>query len=230
MSRESEKARSSTEWVILLHGMGRLRHSLRRLERHLKGLGYATLNLGYPSTSASIETIAETHLAGAVEHCRAHGAAKIHFVGHSLGGMIVRQYLQNHAVPEDSRLVMLAPPNQGSEIVDLLGSFFLYRWFTGSAGRRLGTGPEDIVHRLKPLAIEVGVIAGNRSINPLFSALLSGANDGTVTVQSTRLPEMRDFIVVPATHTFLMRSPLVLRQVGHFLKHGRFDHADKRLP
>ena len=216
---------SNIECVILLHGLGRFRQSMRRLEQHLKGLGYATMNLAYPSTTKSIETIAESHLARAVQSCEAGGAAKIHFVGHSLGGIIVRQYLQRHSVPLGSRLVMLSPPNQGSELVDMLLHVPLYKWVTGPAGQEIGKGSQAVVHRLKPVEIEVGVIAGNFSINLLFSAFLDGADDGMVSVKSTMLTEMRDFIIVPSTHTFIMRSPLVMRQVAHFLKYGRFDRS-----
>src|SRR6185369_3868698 len=123
------------EWVILLHGLGRFRQSMGRIERHLKSLGYGTINLPYPSTTATIETIAEKHLAPAVSSCEAGGARKIHFVGHSLGGIIVRQYLQRHSVPEGSRLVMLAPPNQGIELVDLLLHVPLFEWLAGPASR-----------------------------------------------------------------------------------------------
>jgi pimeloyl-ACP methyl ester carboxylesterase len=211
--------------VILLHGLGRFRQSMRRLEQHLKSLGYTIINLAYPSTTASIETIAEKHLTRAVDNCKAGGAKKIHFVGHSLGGIVVRQYLQQHAAPAGSRLVMLSPPNQGSEIVDLLLHIPFYRWLTGPAGQELGTGPEAAMYRLKPIDIEIGVIAGNRSMNLLFSPFIDGADDGRIAVDKTKLPEMRDFITVPSTHNSIVRDPLVIRQVAHFLKHGMFDHG-----
>ena len=214
-----------SECVILLHGLGRFRQSMRGLEQQLKGLCYATINLAYPSTTKSIETIAESYLARAVQSCEADGAMKIHFVGHSLGGIVVRQYLQRHSVPLGSRLVMLSPPNQGSELVDLLMHVPVYKWLTGPAGQEIGSGPEAVIHRLQPVEIEVGVIAGNRSINLLFSAFLEGTDDGMVSVKSTMLSEMRDFIIVPSSHTFIMRSPLVIRQVAHFLKYGRFDRS-----
>ena len=225
MDSENRTVGNTSECVILLHGLGRFRQSMRMLEQQLKDLGYATINLAYPSTTKSIETVAESYLARAVQSCEADGAEKIHFVGHSLGGIIVRQYLQRHSVPLGSRLVMLSPPNQGSELVDLLLRVPLYKWITGPAGQEIGRGTESVVRRLKPVEIEVGVIAGNRSINLLFSAFLEGADDGMVSVNSTLLSEMSDYIIVPSTHTFIMRSPLVIRQVAHFLKYGRFDRS-----
>jgi len=226
VNTENQTRNDTDECVILLHGLGRFRQSMRKLEQHLKSQGYSTINLAYPSTTKSIETIAETHLAAAVQDCEAQGAAKIHFVGHSLGGLIVRQYLQRHSVPAGSRLVMLSPPNQGSELVDLLMQVpLLYQWVTGPAGQQIGRGPDSVVNRLNPVGIEIGVIAGNRGRNLLFSAFMDGPDDGMVSVKSTMLPEMRDFIVVPNTHTFIMRDPQVMRQVAYFLKHGRFDHG-----
>jgi triacylglycerol lipase len=226
VNKENQTKDDVSEWVILLHGLGRFRQSMRGLEQHLKRLGYSTINLAYPSTTKTIETIAEMHLARAVQGCEAQRAGKIHFVGHSLGGLIVRQYLQRHSIPEGSRLVMLSPPNQGSELVDLLIKFPLYRWITGPAGQEIGRGTESVVNRLKPVGIDVGVIAGNLSINLVFSAFMDGPDDGMVSVKSTMLPEMRDFIIVPNTHTFIMRDPLVIRQVANFLKHGKFDHSE----
>ncbi len=213
------------ECVILLHGLGRLRQSMRRIDKHLQNFGYATINLAYPSTTKSIETIAETYLERAVEDCKASRAHRIHFVGHSLGGIIVRQYMQRHSVPTGSRLVMIAPPNQGSEIADLLRHIIFYEWITGPAGHEIGQGPESIIQRLKPIGIEVGVIAGNRSMNPLFSMFLDGPDDGMVPVKNTMLPEMRDFIIVHSTHTFIVSNPLVIRQVEHFLMLGKFDQS-----
>ena len=225
MNTENQPRDDTSECVILLHGLGRFRQSMRGLEHHLKSRGFTTINLAYPSTTKSIETIAETHLSRAVQSCEAQRTGKIHFVGHSLGGIIVRQYLQRHSVPAGSRLVMLSPPNQGSELVDLLLHVPLYQWVTGPAGQELGTGLNAVVHRLKPVEIDVGVIAGNFSINLVFSAFLDGADDGMVSVKSAMLPEMRDFIIVPNTHTFIMKDPLVMRQIAHFLKHGKFDHS-----
>ena len=173
--------------VILLHGMGDSPTSMQKIEAFLLSKGYKTLNVGYPSTSESIERIAEEHVADAVATCRLNPVDRIHFVTHSLGGIVVRQYLQAHSLPEGSRLVMLAPPNQGSEVVDYVKDFFAYKWIHGPPGQELGTTPDSTPNKLKPIDIEVGVIAGDKSLNPIFSGLIPGPDDGRVSVERAKL-------------------------------------------
>ena len=213
------------EWVIILHGIAKSASSMEKLEEHLRDQGYRTQNVTYPSTAENIEVLAGKYLPKAIDQCRGDGAKKIHFVTHSLGGIIARQYLQTHTLPHGSRMVMLAPPNKGSEVADKLKGLSIYKWSHGPAGQELGTDSESIPNRLKPVKIDVGVIAGDSSINPVFSAMIPGADDGTIAVERTKLKEMKDFIVVSSTHTFIMDNPLVMRQVVHFLEKGTFDHG-----
>jgi hypothetical protein len=225
MVAERNATRARDEYVVLLHGMGRTSLSMSRLEKYLSRHGYKTVNDTYPSIREPIERIAEIHLPRAMAKCRGNPTPKIHFVTHSLGGIIVRQYLQANSLPDGSRLVMLAPPNQGSEVIDHLMRFVLLRWFTNPAARQLGTTPGGITRRLKPIDIEVGIIAGSKSFNPFFSALLPGIDDGRVSVERTKLEEMADFLMISSSHTFIVRRPAVFRQVAHFLEHGKFDHS-----
>lgn len=213
------------EWVIVLHGIAKRASSMEKLEAYLRNEGYKTVNLTYPSTAETIEALAGKYLAKAIDQCRDAGAQKIHFVTHSLGGIIARQYLQTQTLPHGSRMVMLAPPNKGSEVADKLKDLGIYKWSHGPAGQELGTDSESIPNRLKPVKIDVGVIAGDSSINPLFSAMIPGPDDGTIAVERTKLKEMKDFIVVSSSHTFIMDNPLVMRQVVHFLEKGKFDHS-----
>ena len=217
--------RSPKECVILLHGLFRTRMSMRYLERRLSKLGYSTLNLSYPSTRAPIRKLAESHLADWVSKCLAAGANRIHFVTHSMGGILVRQYFENHSPPPESRVVMLSPPNQGTEIIDILKNIWGIDVIVGPAGLELGTGPDSLPNRLGRVSVQVGVIAGQRSLNPIFSAMIPGPDDGTVPVSRTRVDGMSDFLVAPCTHTFIMRHPEVVRQTVHFLAHGHFDHS-----
>ena len=214
--------------VILLHGMGRTKASMRKLEKHLIAQGFQTQNEGYPSTKVPIETIAQRYIPAAIAKCRAKKARKIHFVTHSLGGIVLRHYLQNDSLPQGSRAVMISPPNQGSEVAQYLKNCSLYKWMMGPAGQQLGTKHDPFVKTLAPVDVEVGIITGDRSLNPLFSSLLPGPDDGKVSVQSAKLKEMRDFLVVKSSHAFIMRNPRVMAETVHFLEHGHFrkENAD----
>ncbi|MGH8476199.1 MAG: esterase/lipase family protein [Methylococcales bacterium] len=214
----------SKEFVILLHGLGRTRFSMSRIARKLKAAGYVPLNQGYPSTRHNAAQLVEHQVAKAVAECRARNAAKIHVVTHSLGGILIRCYLQIHSLPEGSRIVMLSPPNQGSEVVDRLRNFRPFGWILGPAVLELGTEPHSLPKRLGRISQETGIIAGNVSSDPWFSSLIPGEHDGKVSVERAKLDEMTDFLVLPAGHTFIMQSPATIRQILHFLKHGRFEH------
>jgi pimeloyl-ACP methyl ester carboxylesterase len=147
---------------------------------------------------------------------------KIHFVTHSLGGIVLRQYLSEHRIENLGRVVMLAPPNRGSELADRLKNNCLYRLATGPAGQQLGTSDSSVPNRLGPADFELGVIAGNRSLNPLFSWWIPGPDDGKVSVRSTRLAGMQDFLVVHHSHTWMAWSSEVSAAVAQFLRSGCF--------
>ncbi|MGQ0698058.1 MAG: esterase/lipase family protein [Panacagrimonas sp.] len=209
--------------VILLHGLARSTRPMERLANSARAEGYTVNNLGYPSTTATIESLVESHLAPAVKQAVSGGATKIHFVTHSMGGILVRQYLAAHALPQLGRVVMLGPPNRGSELVDKLGSYAPFAWVNGPAGDQLGTGPDSLPNRLGPATYTVGVIAGTRSYNPLYSALVEGPDDGKVGVERAKLEGMGDFLVMPVNHTFMMSDDEVIRQSLRFLRDGRFE-------
>ena len=212
---------ASGETVILLHGLGRTRWSFWRLEQTLRQDGYHVVNLSYPSRKKSIEDLARDDLAPLVAAQKT--ATKLHFVTHSLGGILLRCYLRDHPIPNLGRVVMLAPPNAGSELVDGLKPMWLYRTINGPAGQQLGTaGLPRVLGPWPAGAGELGIIAGDFSFNPLFSAQLSGPNDGKITVVSTRLAGMSDFLTVPCSHTWLLWRAPVIAQVRAFLAHGRF--------
>ncbi len=214
------------ECVILLHGLGRTRRSMLRMQQALATAGYRVINLNYPSRQLPIADLAETAIDASLKKCHSQLCSRIHFVTHSLGGILVRQYQNRHDIPDMGRVVMLGPPNQGSEVVDSLRLLPLYRWLNGPAGLQLGTAADDLPKRLGPVAFELGVIAGKRSMNLILSRLLPGQNDGKVSVESTKVEGMSDFVTLPCTHTFMMSNPRAIRQTLHFLAHGHFDHAE----
>lgn len=218
-------AAARADCVVLMHGLSRSDASMRLLEETLVYHGYRVVNETYPSEDAPIEVLIE-HVGRSVNHC---GFQQVHFVTHSLGGILVRAWLHDRRPAIMGRVVMLAPPNNGSEIVDTLADEPLLAplldFVSGPAMLQLGTDAGSVPRQLGPVDVELGVIAGNRFINPMGALLIDGPHDGTVSVASTMVEGMTDHIVLPTTHSLIMLNPIVIAEVLEFLRWGAFDHG-----
>ena len=215
----------TVECVILLHGLGRSGLSMKAVELRLEEEGYTVVNQSYPSTQHPIEELAEIALSEALPKCPKN--VRVNFVTHSLGGILLRQYLSAGTIDSLGRTVMLGPPNQGSQLADFIQSIKVANHLQPAAGRQLGTDEQSVPRSLGAVNFNVGVIAGNRNWRPLVSKPLEGQpNDGTVTVDETKVAGMSDFLELPATHTMMMWQEDVLEQIVTYLNTGSFDHAE----
>jgi pimeloyl-ACP methyl ester carboxylesterase len=217
----SQQTEAKPETVLVIHGLGRTSWSMTILAARLEFAGYRVVNFDYPSTSEPIEELIG-RLAHELAVCCADGIRDVHFVTHSMGGVLVRGYLADQEEPHRGRVVMLSPPSQGSEIIDAFEDSPLLTSVIGPAGADLGTDPESAPNRLGPVDFELGIITGDRSLNPIYSWLIPGPDDGKVSVERARHEDARDFLVLPATHTFIMNRRDVADQVVHFLRNGSF--------
>lgn len=218
---------SQNECVILLHGMGRTSFSLGLIEKALEEQGYQVWNESYPSLTKSVDETAGPAIESGMAFCSGKQSEKVHFVTHSLGAILVRYYLQEHQIDNLGRIVMLAPPNKGSEITDEMKNDFLYQTILGPSGQVLGTDENSLPNRLKPIVGEIGIIAGEKEGESWFLPEIPGDDDGKVAVERTKLPEMKDFLLVKADHMFIMRDDEVIRQVVFFLRYGVFDQSKR---
>ena len=213
------------ETVVLLHGLARQPASMKKMARALEAQDYRVLNLGYDSRHHTIEKLAET-VGRQIREATASDT-RVHFVTHSMGGILVRQIQATAHIPNLGRVVMLSPPNQGSEVTDRIGHWCLYQKINGPAGQQLGTAPESFVNQLPDIDFECGVLTGDRSINWINSLMIPGKDDGKVSVESAQVEGMAAFKVVHATHTFIMKKQSVIENSIHFLKTGAFQHSQE---
>lgn len=204
-----------------MHGLGRTPASMAILVSRLENAGFRVVNFGYPSRSEPIEALVE-RLDSEVGQCCNSEAETVHFVTHSMGGVLVRSYLSQRPEAHQGRVVMLSPPSQGSEIIDAFSDSDLLQSILGPAALLLGTDSAGIANQLEPVRFSLGVITGSRSLDPVGSWLIPGPDDGKVSVDRAAVEGAVDFMVLPATHTFIMNRSDVAEQVVHFLRHGRF--------
>jgi len=205
--------------VVLLHGLQASPRIMAPMAQHLAEAGFITFNGGYPSTKAPIKSLSNYILPKAINHCPQRG--KIHVVAHSMGGLLLRAWQDQNA--RIGRVVLIAAPNKGSEMVDIFGKWPFYRSLMGPAAQEITTEPTGLPKSLAPPKGEVGIIIGTRSRSWFYSALIPGPDDGRVSVRSAQSPVAKDTIALPIDHNSLPLHPAVIKQVGAFLKHGLFE-------
>jgi len=219
-------ATAGNECVVLLHGLVRTSDSLVLMQKFLAAAGYKVENWSYPSREKRIELLAQEAIPAAAGRCRDRGIDRVNFVTHSMGGILVRYYLEQQQIENLGRVVMISPPNHGSELVNFWSQVPGYGRLNGPAGYQLGTDVDSLPLKLGPANFDVGVITGNKTTNIIFSLMIPGEDDGKISVQSARLEGMADFLIVPAAHSLIMRDREVMQQVVNFLGTGRFEHRD----
>jgi len=211
----------NTSHVLLLHGIGRTRRSMGRLEAALRVAGFATTALTYPSRRHRIETLVDFVCDNAGGWAEATGPKLI--LGHSMGGLVARGLLNRYRPAGCVRVVMLGTPNEGSELADLLAGNPIYDWAFGPAGRQLGRRRDAATKAiLGQPDYELGVIAGKRVIEPLNWLYLPKPNDGKVSVAATRVAGMTDHLILNLSHDGMLRSRVVAAQAIAFFRTGRF--------
>ena len=208
--------------VIMMHGLARTNSSMKPMRAALLQHGYLVVSLTYPSRNFTIETLSDSTIPGVVQACREQGATRINFVSHSLGGILVRYYLESNEVAEMGRFIMLAPPNQGSEVIDTFSKVPGFIQIFGPAGMQLGTAESDLPKQLGPVKVDTAIIAGTSSINPLLSLSLPNPDDGKVSVASTRVDGMCALLELPIAHPFIMKDARVITEVLTYISTGKF--------
>jgi pimeloyl-ACP methyl ester carboxylesterase len=226
VSGRPASANATQDGVVLLHGISRTARSFRKMQTALEGRGFVTLNQDYASRRKALEALAED-IHPAIQRFADGVDGSVHFVGHSVGGLLARVYIARYQPKRLGRVVMLGTPNSGSEIADRLKNFGAYRAFFGPAGQQLGTQRSAVDDAmLPPVNYPVGIIAGNRSIYPVAGTMLPKPHDGRVSVANTKLEGMADHVVVAASHPWLVRNAVAVEQTIAFLRDGRFNPSD----
>ncbi len=231
-----EDSHQGGECVVLLHGLARTNRTMEPLAKALRAEGYRAINLQYTSTEKTIEQIVADGFPRALQCAEKYQCETIHIVTHSMGGIVTRLALQKKTLDNLGRVVMISPPNQGSELAESLNTSWwlgwIYRWRNGPAGEQLGTGTDSVPKQLGPVTYPTGIITGDHhnAADYWFSKIIPGRDDGKVAVEEAKVDGMADFMVVPHHHTSIMKKKVVIEKTISFLRTGSFGSTEKNAP
>lgn len=215
--------KNNKEQVVILHGIARSKSHMESLATYLKENGeYEVFNINYPSTKYNLQEltkIVHDDLASKIDSKKI-----VNFVGYSMGGLVVRSLINKYKYPNLGKVVLLASPNHGSEVADFIKNFWPYKKIYGPAGQQLTTNRPDIETLLGQVSYDLGIIAGNSTIDPFSSMIIPGDDDGKVSIISTKVKGMKDHIIVNASHTFFPSNKKVKEHTLNFLQYSKFNH------
>lgn len=210
------------EPVLLIHGLAESSFLMMPAACALRLAHYTPVFFDYPSTQNSVQEIANHDLREKIRSLRYE--EKFHIVAHSLGAVLLRYYLQDHEIPNLGRVVMMAPGNKGSPALSLYKHIPLFGPALGPSGIQSADDEDSIAHSLpETISAETGIIAGCLSLDPVSFFSMRWPHDGKITVEGTKLDNMKDHITLPTSHDTMLFDPAALYQAVYFLQHGHFN-------
>ncbi|MCH2174619.1 MAG: alpha/beta fold hydrolase [Lentisphaeria bacterium] len=214
------------EQVVLVHGFLSLGAAMKPMGRSLRNAGYEVYTVSYPTHSLTPREVVE-YVSNQINALPIKDDEPVHFVAHSMGGIILRKYLEDTPHNNLGKVVMVGTPNRGIPLLSELDDYSFYHLLLGPTAINLGIDSEDFPNQLSSPYYPLGVIAGTKSRIPFSNSLLGETNDGVVPVSRVRFLGMTDYMEVPVTHQQQRKHPLVIKEVKYFLEKGYFTAGTK---
>lgn len=206
--------------VVLLHGILKSSKCMKSFEKAFLECNYKVLNIDYPSTKLDILSIVDFIKPQIIEF--SNSVDRLHFVGHSLGGLIIRTLLNQYNFTNLGRVVLIGTPNKGTKLADFFKNFWLYKKLFGPAGQQLTTNQKDIKTSLGNIKYEMGIIAGLFKYNFFTNLIIKSPSDGLVSIESTKTDGTKQHIIIPSEHLKLTKNKRVIEHTIKFIETGSF--------
>lgn len=216
---QTEKNDPHKEGVILLHGFARSKTAMWRLAGRLEDAGYSVHRIGYDSLTQDIDAI-KKEVFFKINSYMKNRSNRVHFVGHSFGGLLIRSYLGENKVKNIGNVVLMGSPSKGTPAVDYLKDKWYFK-YAGPSIMTMSSRGSAFLSSLKEPDYNLGIIAGV-SESSSNESILNGKNDGIVPIESTKVSGMKDFIIIETSHTMMRYSEDVAEQTIYFLRNGVF--------